>query len=54
MWDLSLLLSGILQKVVLFVVKIIGVSLSEPHTSVTALQDTCVCMYVCMSVCLRM
>ena len=26
---------------------IIGVSLSEPHTSVTALQ-TCVCMYVCL------
>jgi len=30
--------------------KMIGASLSEPHTSVTALR-TCVCMYVCMSVC---
>ena len=29
---------------------LIGASLSEPHTSVTALR-TCVCMYVCMSVC---
>ena len=29
----------------------IGASLSEPHTSVTALR-TCVCMYVC-TVCLR-
>ena len=38
----------------MFVVKIIGVSLSKPHTSVTALQDVCVCvcLYVCMSVCL--
>ena len=55
MWDLSLLLSGILQKVVMFVVKIIGVSLSKPHTSMTALQDVCVCvcLYVCMSVCLH-
>ena len=26
---------------------IIGASLSEPHTSVTALLDACVCMYVC-------
>ena len=26
----------------------IGVSLSEPHTSVTALQDACVCMSVCV------
>ena len=25
---------------------VIGVSLSEPHTSGTVLQDTCVCMYV--------
>ena len=30
---------------------VIAVSLSEPHTSVTALH-TCVCMYVCLSVCL--
>ena len=39
----------------MFVVKIIGVSLSKPHTSVTALQDVCVCvcLYVCMSVCLH-
>ena len=29
---------------------IIGVSLSEPHTSVTALQDACVCMSVCLLV----
>ena len=28
---------------------VIGVSLSEPHTSMTALQDACTCMYVCMS-----
>ena len=27
-------------------------SLSEPHTSGTALQDACVCMYICMSACL--
>ena len=27
---------------------LIGVSLSEPHTSVTALQDACVCISVCM------
>ena len=33
-------------------VRLVGASLSEPHTSVTALR-TCVCMYVCMSVCLR-
>ena len=26
--------------------KFIGVSLSEPHTSVTALRDACVCMFV--------
>ena len=31
---------------------LIGASLSEPHTNVTALH-TCVCMYVCLSVCLR-
>ena len=31
---------------------IVGASLSEPHTSVTALC-TCMCMYVCLSVCLR-
>ena len=30
--------------------KFIGASLSEPHTSVTALR-TCVCMSVCLSVC---
>ena len=29
---------------------VIGASLSEPHTSVTALR-TCVCMSVCLSVC---
>ena len=27
---------------------LIGASLSEPHTSVTALQDVCVCMSVCL------
>ena len=32
---------------------LVGASLSEPHTSVTALQDTCVCMSVCLSVCVR-
>ena len=26
---------------------VIGASLSEPHTSVTALLDACVCMFVC-------
>ena len=26
-------------------------SLSEPHTSVTALQDTCMCMSVCLFAC---
>ena len=30
--------------------KVIGVSLSEPHTSGTALQDACVHMYVCLRV----
>ena len=35
----------------LYLIKIvIGASLSEPHTSVTALR-TWVCMYVCLSVC---
>ena len=29
---------------------VIGASLSEPHTSVTALLDVCVCMYVCFRV----
>ena len=29
---------------------VVGVSLSEPHTSVTALQDACVCMLVCLRV----
>ena len=29
---------------------VIGASLSEPHTGVTALR-TCVCMSVCLSVC---
>ena len=29
---------------------VIGASLSEPHTSVTALLDTCVCVYVCLCV----
>ena len=31
-------------------VELVGVNLSEPHTSVTALQDACTCMsgtYVC-------
>ena len=28
--------------------ELIGASLSEPHTSVTALRDACVCMYVCL------
>ena len=27
--------------------ELIGASLSEPHTSVTALRDACVCMSVC-------
>ena len=27
---------------------LIGASLSEPHTSVTALRKLCVCMYVCL------
>ena len=27
---------------------IVGASLSEPHTSVTALQDACVCLSVCV------
>ena len=31
--------------------ELIGASLSEPHTSVTALLDACVCMHVCMSAC---
>ena len=30
---------------------VVGVSLSEPHTSVTALQDASVCMHVGLSVC---
>ena len=30
---------------------IFGASLSEPHTSVTALLDPCVCMYVCLFAC---
>ena len=30
--------------------KVIGVSLSEPHTSGPALQDACVHMYVCLRV----
>ena len=30
--------------------ELIGASLSEPHTSVTALLDACVCMYVCLHV----
>ena len=30
---------------------VVGVSLSEPHTSVTALQDESVCMHVGLSVC---
>ena len=28
---------------------LIGASLSKPHTSGTALQDTCVCLSVCLS-----
>ena len=31
------------------VYNVIGASLSEPHASMTALLDVCVCMYVCMS-----
>ena len=31
----------------MFTSAIIGVSLSEPHTSGTALQDECVCMSAC-------
>ena len=34
---------GVLRGGVIF----IGASLSEPHTSVTALQDVCVCMSAC-------
>ena len=38
-----------------FVKYVIGASLSKPHTSVTAVQKLCVCMYVrtyvCMSAC---
>ena len=32
---------------------LVGASLSEPHTSVTALQDACVCMSVCLSAYVR-
>ena len=28
---------------------LIGASLSEPHTNVTALRDACVCMYVVLN-----
>ena len=30
---------------------VVGVSLSEPHTSVTALQDVSACMHVGLSAC---
>ena len=33
-----------------YTIHLIGASLSEPHTSGTALQDACV--YLCMSACL--
>ena len=36
---------------VLEVSQLVWVSLSEPHTSGTALQDACVCMYVCLLAC---
>ena len=39
------------QLPVFLTYEVIGASLSEPHTSVNALQDTCVCMY--RYVCLR-
>ena len=41
------------MRYVLGIVKsapLIGASLSDPHTRVTALRDACVCMYVCMYV----
>ena len=33
------------------VYNVIGATLCEPHASVTALLDACVCKYVCMSAC---
>ena len=30
--------------------RMIGVSLSEPHTSMTAMQNACVHLYVCLRV----
>ena len=44
------------KELVLFALKILcgmmytvfGASLTEPHTSVTALLDACVCVYVCL------
>ena len=38
------------DALVVFHQVIIGVSLSEPHTSVIALRVACVCMYVCLRV----
>ena len=38
-------------EILYMVSAIIGVSLSEPHTSVTALH-TCVCMFACLLACL--
>ena len=37
----------ILRSVTVHLMKLIGASVSEPHTSVTALRDACVCMSVC-------
>ena len=34
----------------MMITNITGVSLSEPHTSKTALQDVCVCLSVCLHV----
>ena len=36
--------------IILYFIYIIGASLSEPHTSVTAFVEV-VCMYVCLCVC---
>ena len=33
-------------------IELIGASLSEPHTSVTALQNACVCLLACLLACL--
>ena len=34
-----------------YLMKLIGASLSEPHTSVIALRVACVCVFVCLYVC---